>query len=659
VTTKTGTPVELSAQSIAVVPRAVLEDQNALNLNDATRNVSGVITDFGFNGSSQPLLILRGFQTTSMSAAGNMIGMSSYYIDGSKVQGVPINMANVESVEVVKGPDSVLFGRGEPGGVVNVVTRSISETPETTIDTSVSDQGGYRVIGESSGPMGTTNSLFGRLSASDTYGDSYRDFVVNDLIGLSAEVAWKLNRSTQVSFTVDYEYQRYRNDYGVPAVGDRPADLPESRQFNNSPELSSIRTTSAVLQLEHEFSTNWKMKGKVLTLGAPEHELDISPYRIDLTTGQDLMAAGNELARYYYYVRPNGLYRLDQFTLDLDGKFNTAAVAHTVVAGFDSYFARVGGTQYFEQINPVNIYHPDFSGTPNFDPAQATPVDYVDFNRWTSLYAQDQVGIGYGLSLVGALRYDITSAIFASPGTPANDDSFVTPRVGFVWQISPCNVLFGQYQTAVDANNGRNVDGSKLAPEKSREREIGYRYTAADKRLTATLAIYELTKFNRTDYSLYPVTIRTIGEARSRGVEWDLLGRITDQFSIIASAAYTDAVVTVDPTYGGTRLADVPRRSGSIWGRFQFDQHWAAGAGIFAESQREGDQANDFQLPGFARTDLMTSYDFRFRKVRGTLQLNLDNLFNVRYYAGSHQFVRDWIQPGKPRTLTFSARFTY
>jgi iron complex outermembrane receptor protein len=330
-----------------------------------------------------------------------------------------------------------------------------------------------------------------------------------------------------------------------------------------------------------------------------------------------------------------------------------------VVAGFDTYFGRKTGTTYFEQINPVNIYHPDFTHTPRFDEALALPVVYEDYNRWTSVYLQDQVALGHGVNLVGAVRYDDTSAIFASPGTPANNDSFVTPRAGLVWEIKPGHTLFAQYQDAVSANNGRNVDGSKLAPEKARQEELGYRYTAPGGRITSTISVYQLTKRNRTDYSLYPVTIRTIGEARSRGVEWDFLGRVTDQFSVIASAAYTDAVVTVDPTFGGTRLADVPRESGSLWGRYQFDRHWAFGAGIFAQSQREGDQANDFQLPGYARTDLMTSYDFKVGTSRVSLQLNVDNLFNRRFYTGSHQFSQDWIQPGKPRTFTMSARVEY
>ena len=121
--TRTDTPSLETPQSIQVVPQAVIRDQNALTLTEAVRNVAGVQYDFGFNGSMQPLLILRGFSSTSMTAMGPMSGSSTYYLDGSKVTGVPVNMANVQSVEVIKGPASVLFGQGRPGGVINVVSK--------------------------------------------------------------------------------------------------------------------------------------------------------------------------------------------------------------------------------------------------------------------------------------------------------------------------------------------------------------------------------------------------------------------------------------------------------------------------------------------------------------------------------------------------------
>ncbi len=286
---KTGVPQRLSAQSAQVVPRAVLDDQNALTLADATRNVSGVATDFGFNGSSQPLLILRGFQSTSMTAMGMMSGMSSYYLNGSKVQGVPINMANVQNVEVIKGPDSVLFGRGEPGGLVNIVSRPVSDTPKLSLESTVASFGTYRAIAEASGPLVADKSLLGRFEVSNTNTGSNRDFVVERLGGVSGGLVWLPNAKTRVSLTLDYLDQKYRNDFGVPALGNRPANLPDSRQFNDSPDLSSVKNFTSRLELQRELNADWKLSARLLTVVADVHEVDIWPYRIDLTTGQDRM----------------------------------------------------------------------------------------------------------------------------------------------------------------------------------------------------------------------------------------------------------------------------------------------------------------------------------------------------------------------------------
>jgi iron complex outermembrane receptor protein len=228
--------------------------------------------------------------------------------------------------------------------------------------------------------------------------------------------------------------------------------------------------------------------------------------------------------------------------------------------------------------------------------------------------------------------------------------------VGAVWAVTKEQSLFAQYQDAVNANNGRDPEsGRELAAERSRQIEAGYKVSALGGGLNATLAVYQLTKRNRADYSLYP-KVQTVGEARSRGVELDILGRVTPRLATMASYAYTDAMVTVDPLFEGTRLANVPRHSGSLWARYTFDARWAAGGGAFFQTIREGDQANTFQLPGYVRVDAMLSYAFKTGSWRNTLQANVNNVFDRRFYTGSHQFVKDWIQIGAPRTFSVTLR---
>lgn len=667
--TRTDTPALQTPQSVQVVPRAVIEDQNANSLTEAVRNVAGVQLDFGFNGSMQPLLVLRGFPSTSMTAMGPMSGISSYYLDGTKVMGVPIAMANVQSVEVIKGPASVLYGRAEPGGLVNVTTKPISSAPELGFEQTIGQYGLSRTAVEASASLNAAHTLRGRVAASYDTANSIRDFVQDRLGAFSGSLAWVPDADTAITATLDYTDNRYRTDMGIPAVGDRPADLPWASQYNDSPSLSRARTTSVKLDGTHQLSDAWRIKGRLLSLRSDTSEMDIYPWRADMgmgmTPAQTCPGDGNPLCRYYFYVRPDGHYQVDQLNADLTGTFMTGAVGHTVLVGFDTYRSSRSGTTYFQQIDSVDIYHPALGHTPALDPMMAMPQDFDDHNRWTSVYVQDQVALGDGVFLTGALRHDRTSAVFGMPGTPPNEQSFTTPRLGAVWQFAPNQSVYAQYQDSVSANNGRDtVTGAALAAERARQIELGHKAELWGGKLTSTLALFELTKRNRAATVLDPLSptgtnIITVGEAVARGLEWDVSGQIDNHLALIGSYAYTDAKVTVDPYYQGMRLANVARHTASLWARYAVDSQLSVGAGVFAQGARQGDVGNTFQLPGYARVDAMVAYRFALGATKAALQFNLDNVFNRKYYASSHQVVQDWIKLGSPRTAKVTLRVDY
>ncbi|RTL44219.1 MAG: TonB-dependent siderophore receptor [Burkholderiales bacterium] len=661
---RTATPNLQSPQSVQVVPRAVIEDQNALQLADALRNVSGVQFDFGFNGSAMPLTILRGFPSVSMTAMGAMSGGSTYYIDGSKVAGVPVNMANVQSVEVVKGPASVLYGRAEPGGLVNVVSKPIGTVPALSVEQTVGQYGLSRTALEASGALNDERSLRGRVSASYYRADSIRDFVKDKLGAFSAALAWQPSAQTTVTATLDYSDQRYRTDYGVPAVGNRPADLPWSRQFNDAPELSQAKTTSLRLELDHRLSADWQLKGKLLSLRSDTKEVDIAPYRVDLGAGTTPDAScpgtGNPICRYYFNVRPEGRYQLDQVNVDLIGKLEAGGLHHTVLLGVDAYSARKTGAMYFQQVSAVDINNPSLGHSAALNLSSPVP-DIDDRNRWTSIYVQDQLTLGQGVFLTAALRHDRTSAIYAAPGTAPNRASFTTPRLGAVWQFAANQAVYAQYQDAVTTNNGRDtVTGAALPAERGRQFEVGHKIELFEGRLTSTVALYELTKRNRAGQ--VPIAeapyynILTVGKARSRGLEWDVSGQVTRSVSVITSYAYTDTRVLEDPSYQGKKLANVARHTGSVWARYALDSQWSTGAGVFAQGQREGDLGNTFQLPGYARVDAMLAYKFGWAGAKASLQLNVDNVFDKKYFTASHPWAQDWIKLGSPRAARATLR---
>jgi iron complex outermembrane recepter protein len=654
---KTDTPILLTPQSVQIIPRAVLDDQKVLNLRDAVRNAAGSGSDFGFNGSDLPMLILRGFPTVSMSARGPMSGSTSYYLNGTKVQGVPVNITNVESVEVIKGPNSVLYGRAEPGGMINVVERQTQAKPMFSFEQSLGSYQLSRTTLEAAGGLNSDASLKGRAAASYSKSGSNRDFVQDQLGAFSGTLTWQPSASTQATFKIDYSDQKYRNDYGIPALGNRPADFPLNRQYNDSPDLSSTKTTAYQLDLTQQLSSDWKLKAHFLRSDSKATELDITPYRIDLFTGDDCIASAGQMCRYYFSAKPGFDRSITQFNVDVVGEFSTGSLKHKLLLGVDSYNIKADTTSYFAAVPSVDLFNPQLGNSPRLDTTTASGSDTEDRSKWTGVYVQDQIALGAGVHLSLGVRHEKTSAIYGPPGTQANEQSFTSPRAGLVWEFTKGQTIYAQYQESVAANNGRDLAGQPVAAEQAKQVEIGHKLQSADGGLTSTVALYQLTKRNLANYvpTLAGFEIVAVGEARSRGLEWDISGRISPTLSLIGSYAYTDAVVTKDSFFEGKKLPNVARQSSSLWLRYTPLTAWTFGCGLFFQGQREGDQANTFEMPGYGRVDVMAAYRFPIGSTKASLQLNLNNLFNKRYYTGSHQFVQDWIAPGAPRSglLTF------
>ncbi len=656
--TKTDTPTLRTPQNVQVVPRAVLDDQNALSLVDAVRNVAGAGADFGFNGSRLPLLIMRGFPAVSMSAQGPTT--SSFFFNGTKVQGLPVAMSDIESVEVVKGPSSVLYGRSEPGGLINVVTRQPQAGPGFSASATAGSFGLAQVSAEAFGALGKDQHWQGRVSASHDDNASNRDFVEDRLTAFSAALAWVPSDRTRLSFGVERSQQRYRNDYGIPAIGDRPAAIDRNNQFNEGGPLSRQDNTVGRIDFTQTLSERWTLNVHALALKQDGAQYDLLPSTF--FSGQAGLIATGRIDRLYNY-EPQRDRRLYQLNADLVGKLSTGPVEHTLLIGADAYRDRFDSKSTGFIPGPsIDIRNPVYRQVPALDLDTLPLFDQQGRTRWTGVYVQDQIAFGNGLELIAGLRHDRSSARFGAPGTRDNDQRFTTPRLGAVWQFASNQSVYAQYQEGVSANNGRNLAGDSLDSEQAQLYEIGHKFQTNGNKLTSTIALYRLTKRNIAnfvpDISGFFDTI-AVGEARSRGLEWDISGQLTDRVALIASYAYTQSEVTRDETYLGKRLPNVPRHSGSVWARYAIGERWTFGGGVFAQGGRAGDQSNTFVLPGYARIDAMAAYRFPLGGAKGQLQLNINNLFDRDYFIGSHQHVTDWNQPGAPRTVLATFRIDY
>ncbi len=665
---KTNTPNLEVPQSVQIVPREVIEDQGALTLTEAVRNVAGVGSDFGFNGSAQPLFVMRGFSAASMTAAGSMSGASTYYLNGVKVSGVPVNMANVESVEVVKGPSSVLYGRAEPGGLVNVVPRSLTKEKHFGFEQTIGQYGLSRTAVNGSGALNDDKTLLGRFSISNDHAKSNRDFVQNKLDAFSGTLAYIPDAVSKVAVSYDHNAQKYRTDFGVPAIGNRPAPIASNIQYNNSPDLSSITSDALTVDGQTQVAQDWTLKGRLAHVTSKTHEVDIWPWRdggyyttyvYGLTPTPCPSGSTVNICRFYYYARPNGESQTDQATVSLTGDIHLGGLEHKLLFEFEQYKTSKTGLQYLSYVGAVSIATPVSGAGPSLNTSSAFSYDYEQHSKWTSLTVQDQVKLGQGWQLVGALRHDSTDAVYADKANAAavvpNKESHLSPRLGLVWEFAPKQTVYAQYQEAVAAANGRSSAGVPLASETAKQKEVGWKTSNALGNLDTTVAYFELTKQNIADYSLFP-TITTIGEAVSRGLELDAIGKLSPKLSMMASYAHLFDAKYTQGAYQGLKLANAATNSGSLWLRYAVDAQWTTGAGVFAQGQRQADYANTVQMPGYSRVDAMVAYAFKEGGYKGSVQFNLKNVFDRQYYSGSHQLVTDWIQPGAPRTASVTLR---
>ncbi len=357
--------------------------------------------------------------------------------------------------------------------------------------------------------------------------------------------------------------------------------------------------------------------------------------------------------------------------LDLTGRFNLGFSEHEVLLGFD--FNRATETYDVKGLwvtpNPalaINIYDPAPSyGIPQsvFDytlaQVQRPGRSYNAFlTQWEGIYFQDQITLWDKLHILGGGRYDWTetgrgsgaSTSEANSGVDAatrKDDGF-SPRVGILYQ--PINELsvYGNWTTSFGANNGVSATGGSFDPQIGEQFEAGIKTSLFDERFLATLAYYHVTKDNLLTPDLTtsdPNDSIAIGEQRSQGIELDMTGQITDALSLICSYAYTDARVTKDASvfdggFQGMRLINVPENAGSLWLKYDFSGYktlngFSVGLGTVAASQREGDAANTFQLPGYVRVDAFAAYKWNIKQTRVTAQININNLLDKQYYAST------------------------
>ena len=638
--TRTDTPIRDIPASIQVVPRQVLQDQRAVRLQDALQNVSGVTQAGNYGGTGAGGYIIRGF-----SQDGNFRNgfRDSDFFTLSDI-------ANLERVEVLKGPASVLFGQAEPGGIINLVTKQPLSEPYYAADFTVGSYDFYRPTFDFSGSLNSDKTLLYRLNVAYQNSGSFRDFVDTERIFIAPSLTWKIGTNTTLN--VDFEYLNNDTgfDRGIVAVGNRPAPIPISR-FLGVPGANDSKNTvyRAGYRLEHQFSENWQLRNAL---------------SITLNKSNNFYAEPDSLINERFFVRyyENSRFETDNYSLQTEviGKFATGSIIHQPLLGIE--LNRSEGSVIFRDaiLPPLDIFNPVNNSVIPTEPLEATFKAQLRTDR-LGIYLQNQITLLDNLKLLVGGRFDFTEQknddLLASTSTSQSDQAF-SPRVGLVYQPIPPISLYASYSSSFVPVIGNSADNSVFEPQRGTQYEVGVKADLSN-RLSATLAAYQITKTNvlTTDLDNPSFSIQ-VGEQRSRGLELDVAGEILPGWKIVAAYAYTDAEITKDNQLPvGNLLNNVAKNTVSLWTNYEIQrgslQGLGFGLGLYYVGDRQGDLVNSFVLPSYFRTDAALYY----KRNNWKAAINIKNLFDKKYYETSQ--TREVIYPGAPLTVlgTISVEF--
>ncbi|RSZ56696.1 TonB-dependent siderophore receptor [Massilia atriviolacea] len=638
-------------QSVRVLTSEVLRDAGVSTLAGALDLASGISRQSDLGGLWDSYA-MRGF-------TGDPNFGSDFLVNGfssSRGYNGLRDTASTQSIEVLKGPSAALYGRGEPGGTVNIVTKKPRFVAARSIGASVGSFNTHRAALDVTGPVGET--LAYRLNAAWQEGDSFRDSVRRDTLLVSPSFVWLAGEHTTVSYEIEATGQKAPFDRGVPAVNGKLGAVPVSRFLGEPGDgRMSVKSLGHQLFVQHALNDNWSLQS-----GLSYRDSELAGFS---TEANNLLADGRTLRR---QRRHRDFSATDTSgRIELLGNLATGSLRHKLLFGVDAYRfddRRVQLRRNPSNANPyaIDIFQPVYGGVA--DPLTLS-IDTLERQRAHGLYAQDQIDLSDRWKALLGIRYDSAEQSVANKRLRTSNAQRLhasSPRAGLVYQPGKAVSLYATAARAYRPNSGISIDNSAFEAEKSLSYELGAKVDALDGKLTSTVALYKIDKKNvlttnpvNSDFAI------PAGEVGSRGLELDVAGAVARNLQLSAAYAYTDATVTRgDKTIRtGSRFPNVARHSASVMLVSSFtlgDANASLGGGASYVGKRMGDVAasSSFELPAYTTVRLVAAWT-PYRKLR--IALNVDNLFDKAYYASSYSQL--WVAPGSERTATLTASYRF
>lgn len=629
--TKTDTPLLELPQAISVVTEQELTDRGVQTLQEAMRYVPGVTADsYGLDNRGDWLFI-RGAEHTE-------------YLDGLRVFSQGFNIPRpdpytLEQIDVVRGPASVLYGSGTPGGLVNMRSKRPKQDAEREIELQYGNFDRKQARVDFTGPLTKQGDWLYRFVGLVRDTDTQVDFTSNNRWQLAPSITWKPDDKTQLTLLADFREDRTHGATSAfpphsGTISNNPNGFIPDNRFTGEPGFDHyfIRQKSIGWEFAHQFDDHWafRQNGRFADM-----DLDYTSLYPDIFYGVGnnqfpVDPVGQRKVQRFGWVNQQSA---ENFTLDnqLEAKYDLGFSHHTLLAGVDYFHSFIDLRNGFSFSSTLfDLYNPVYGQVPasELPVASDLPDQTVD---QIGVYAQDQIKFGKHLTLTGGLRHDWLDN--HTEGGEAQRDTALTGRVGLVYLSDLGLAPYVSYSQSFNPELGTTRLDDNFKPKRGEQYEVGLRYQPESSNSYLRLSAYDLTETNRlTSDPVNPNFSVQKSSAHAWGIEFEGVANLTENIDLIANYAYTDAT-TKDNITGETRnIAEIHPHTGSLWSTYKFSLVGISGFKVGGGVRYIGanhDEAGKLNVPAVTLFDAMLAYENKDWRVA----FNANNLTDESYLS--------------------------
>lgn len=658
-------PLKSLPQNVDVVTGELLDDLGVNDFQNALDFTSGVARQNNFGGLWDSFAI-RGF-------AGDENLPSGYVVNGfSAGRGFSgrRDVSNIQSIEVLKGPGSALYGRSEPGGTINIITKKPQFSEEGYIQATVGSYNLYRIEGDYTNAI--NNDLAFRVNGAYEDSESFRDTVESKKLAFTPSLVYRLSEDTSISYEMELLDQEAPFDRGILVLDYEFGTVPIDTFYgepNDGP--MKIEAVGHQLTLQHALNSDWNV---LVGLNYRDSSFEGYSTDVELSGGRQLLYVDgvtvSRQRRYRDYDAEDLSARVE-----LSGTFETAGLTHHILIGADAYDYQLDQIQMrwrtgwgsMDDTYSVDLLNPVYGQA---QPEVGALWDQREEQSSLGLYIQDQIDITERVKVLAGIRFDDFSKDFTnylSGAVTTQDQTATSPRVGLVYEASDLYTMYMSYSEGFRPNSGTDANGVAFEPEESKSYEAGVKFSTANESVSGTVALFRAEKSNVL--SADPVNSgysAALGEAESQGIEIDLTAMLGNSTMVTVAYAYVDAETSneiVNFDWGvaipaGSRLINIPENKLNVTAIHYTDiadKDAKLGVSATYVDERLGETIDpDYLLPSYTTVRLFGSINITENLV---VNADIENLFDKEYYASSYSAL--WTQPGAPRQAKLSVKYAF